>query len=312
MHLEVLCARGNDMQRKFVLLMLGGATLVQLPALTGMAQQLVASKPVAGAESAPSVTVHGSSPAGDLPPLPPPPGGKSTVFGGAIRKVDPVRDQLTLGIYGEKPLKILFDERTQVYRDGRRVPLRELGLCDHASVQTTLDGASVFALSIHILSQSPQGDYQGRVLSYRPDSGELTLEASTIGEPLKLHVSQTTSIARQGQSAFASTPSGLSDLARGSLISVQFQSNRDGRGEATHIAVLAVPGAAFSFSGDISALDLKAGYLDLFDPQSDRSYRIYFDPAHAPAVSDLHSGAHLNVSVNYDGTRYVANAIATK
>ena len=36
-------------------------------------------------------------------------------------------------------MKILFDERTQVYRDGVRIPLRDLRPEDHASVQTILE-----------------------------------------------------------------------------------------------------------------------------------------------------------------------------
>src|ERR1039458_5077970 len=50
--------------------------------------------------------------------LPPTPRGKSTVIGGAIRGVDRVRDQFTLNVFGGRTLKVLFDERTQIYRDG--------------------------------------------------------------------------------------------------------------------------------------------------------------------------------------------------
>ena len=53
-----------------------------------------------------------------LPALPPAPRGKSTIIGGEIRRVDPVRDELTLRVFGQHPVKILFDDRTQVYLDG--------------------------------------------------------------------------------------------------------------------------------------------------------------------------------------------------
>jgi len=116
------------------------------------------------------VSVVGTKPAAEpdkdsvsLPPLPP---GKTTILGGEIRNFDPVRDQFSLRIYGQRPMKILFDERTQVYRDGVRIPVRDLGFEDHASVQTTLDGASVFAVSIHILAGSQEGECEGRVLKY--------------------------------------------------------------------------------------------------------------------------------------------------
>jgi hypothetical protein len=91
---------------------------------------------------------------------------KSTVIGGAIQNIDPVRDQFTLKVFGGKPMKILFDERTQVYRDGKKTPLRELRPDDHASVETVLDGTKVFALSVHMLSQLPEGERQGQVIDY--------------------------------------------------------------------------------------------------------------------------------------------------
>ena len=74
----------------------------------------------AGTQSAPEPE------SGNLPTLPPIPPGKSTVIGGAIHDVDPVRDQFMLKVFGGKSMKILFDERTQVYRDGKKTPLRDL------------------------------------------------------------------------------------------------------------------------------------------------------------------------------------------
>ena len=93
-----------------------------------------------------------------------------------IRTVDPVRDQLILSVYGTKPMKILYDERTQVYRDGVKTSLSDLRAKDHASVQTVLDGTKIFAVSIHMLSQAPQGECQGQVLSYDAGTGHIDRE----------------------------------------------------------------------------------------------------------------------------------------
>src|SRR5271169_995016 len=84
--------------------------------------------------------------------LPPSPRGKSTVIGGAIRSLDPVRDQLTLNVFGGQTVKVLFDERTQVFVDGAKSGLHELRSGDHVSIETVLDGTTVFARSIHLLS----------------------------------------------------------------------------------------------------------------------------------------------------------------
>src|SRR5579871_689240 len=123
--------------------------------------------PLVGAQSDHSVNsnaeVEAVSPSGGMPSLPPAPGGTTTTIGGTIRNLDLVRDELSLAVYGQRPMKILFDERTQVYRDGVKVPLRDLHPEVHASVQTALDGSNVFAVSIHVLSEAPEGDCRGRV-----------------------------------------------------------------------------------------------------------------------------------------------------
>src|SRR5664279_1131714 len=87
------------------------------------------------------------------------------VLGGEIRGLDPVLDQFTLQIFGQKAIKILFDARTQAFRDGARIRISDLHLGEHASIQTVLDGTSVYAISIHMLSRTPEGECQGHVQS---------------------------------------------------------------------------------------------------------------------------------------------------
>ena len=141
---------------KFVaLVLLSGAACVHVSAAVGQTE-LAEIEPATAAASA-SV---------NLTSLPAVPKGKSTILGGEIRSVDPVRDQLTLRVFGQRPVKVLFDERTQVYRDGKRISLLNLGPVGHASVQTVLDGTNVYALSIHMLSHLPEGEYQGHVLGF--------------------------------------------------------------------------------------------------------------------------------------------------
>jgi hypothetical protein len=230
-------------------------------------------------------------------------------MGGEIRDVDPVLDRFTLRAYGQKPMKILFDERTQVFRDGKRIPLRELRSSEHASIQTTLDGAAVFALSIHILSQSTPGDYEGEVLSFNPASGELTVGVAAGGEPFKLVVSRDTTFAREGQGVFSSGPSGPSDLQKGTLVSIKFDTDNNGHGVASRIAVLATPGSRFVFSGNVTGIDMHTGVLALVDPRDNLSYQVSFDSASIPIVQSVHSGQRVRVTAEYDGTHYLAREI---
>jgi hypothetical protein len=229
--------------------------------------------------------------------------------GGEITDVDPVRDQFTLGIFGQRRVKILFDERTQVYLDGNLIPLRDLHSHDHASVQTVLDGTDVFALSIHILSRAPEGEYQGNVLNYNPETNELTVSAALSHQSLKLLVPKNTRIVREGQSASSSASYAPSDLVKGTLISVQFESDKKGRGIATQISILAAPGSAIVFSGNLSSLDLHSGLLVLIDPLDEKSYEVFVDFARFPISRDLHDGDSVRVTATFDGTRYMASAI---
>lgn len=238
--------------------------------------------------------------------LPSPPQGRSTVEGGTIRSVDPVRDQLVLGVYGAKPMKILFDARTQVYRNGVKAPLSDLRAQDHASVQTVLDGNEIFALSIHMLSQAPEGEAQGQVMTFNSGTGQLTLTAALSGQPITLHVPAGVSVVGVGQVHVSSPSAGLHDLVKGTLVSVKFESSNNGRGVARQISILATPGSSFEFTGNVVSLDLAANRLVLLDPKDDQSYSIVFDRSRFPIVRDLHVGTHMRVTTNFDGSHYVA------
>lgn len=244
-----------------------------------------------------------------LPPLPSVPDGKSTVVGGVIRNVDPVLDQMTLNVYGGgHPMKILFDERTQFYRNGVRKPLSDMRPDDHASVETILDGTDVFAVSVHTLSHAPQGECQGQVLAFDPRDGEMTVRNALSGQPIRLRVDPQTRIARMGQPSFTAAETGTSDLMRGALISVKFESDNGG-GVADDISILAVPGAAFYFSGTVTYLDMHLGVIALTDPRDGRSYQIAFNPASFPNSHELHEGSHVGVTASFDGRRYVASQL---
>lgn len=237
------------------------------------------------------------------------PSGTSTILGGSIRDVDPVLDRFTLGIVGEKPMKILFDERTQIFLDGKRIPLNQLRPSEHASVQTTLDGTSVFAISVHILSQLQQGEYQGEVVSYDPNTGDLELVSGRGGQPIRIRVTSDTKFDRTGQGSFASAQSGPADLQRGSLVSMQFNPDGKGRGSATRITLIAMPGAKFVFSGNLVALDLHAGSMMLLDPRDNHNYQIDFNPGSISSIRNIQPGQRVRISAEYDGTRYLAQDV---
>lgn len=287
------------MARLLAVAAIGAAAFTQFHVSQAEPQQTVVAQVV-------SKTEAGSS---DLSTLPPLPEGTKTVMGGVIRDVDPVRDQFNLKVFGGgKSVKILFDPRTRVFRDGKRISLSDLQAAEHASVETTLDGSNIYAVSIHMLSQAPEGQCQGQVLDFDPGSGNLTVSIALTREPIKLVVPRGTPVARKGETIFVSAHTGISDLVSGDLVSIKFKSGENGRGVATEVAILATPGSTFVFSGDISALDLHSGLLVVTDPRDNGTYQLHFDPR-LFSSENLRLGDHVRVTARFNGSQYEANEI---
>jgi len=283
----------------YAVLTLGAVIAAQLPAADSKLDK-----------SADSHTGQADTPA-TLSALPTAPKGKATVIGGVIRKVDPIRDQLLLSVYGPKTvkIKILFDERTQVFRDGVKASLRDVRPEDRAAVETVLDGTNIFALSIHMLSKAPLGECQGQILSYNPSTGELSLSDSLSSKAINLVVPAGTPINHVGQNASSEGEHETSGLVRGALVSVKFESDTNGHGIAHQIEVLAAPGSPFDFEGTITHIDQHSGILAVMTSDADSSYKISFDPARFPETRNLHEGAKVRIAAVFDGTRYVASKI---
>jgi hypothetical protein len=287
------------MDRSFTVLILGGALAALLLAVGAKSEQ----------SPTPQLAMDTERASVNAPPLPAAPQGKSTIIGGSIQKLDTVRDRFQLKAFGQRPMTVLFDERTKVYLDGKKIPLRDLRSDSVASIQTVLDGTNVFAIGIHMLSRAPEGEYQGQVLRYSADTGELTVSAVSSRDPVKLVVPMNTPITRVGQGDLPSHP-GSSDLARGTLISLTFEPNKEGQGVVSRIEILATPGSAFVFSGSLSSVDMHTGQLILIDPRDERRYQIVFDPSKLPESQALHEGDNVRVAATFDGSRYVARSIA--
>jgi hypothetical protein len=270
-----------------------------------------AQEPAAGAKPGPPNQAAAGQ-EGAQPNLMTLPSGKITVMGGTVDRVDLINDQFTLKIFGAKPVKILFDERTRIYRDGKKTTVAELRPNSRASVETMLDGTTVFARAIHMLSKAPQGETQGQVVSFDPTSRLLTVAEVLSREPIKLMVPAGTTFVRQGQAASASGTAGAGDLVKGTLIAATFTADNKGQGVASKIAILATPGSQITFAGDVTYLSLRAKEMAVLDAEDQQSYKLSFDPAKFPEARDLHEGSHVKVTAEFDGTRYVARSITLR
>ncbi len=243
-----------------------------------------------------------------LPPaltgVPPLPGGKVTLLGGTIQKVDHIRDRLILQIFGGGRTAVLFDERTRVFLDGKSATLDDLKAGERTYVDTTLDGTQIFARNIRIAVQGPTGQSSGQIVDFRPGSGELIVRDAISPEPVKMRLASNAVILQGDRTA------GPADLRQGALVTLSFT---PGNGEAPivrQISILALPGAAFIFSGRIEHLDLRRGLLVVVDPRDNKSYEVYFDPTARHLARDLRLGADVTVQATFDGRRYQSREIA--
>ena len=243
--------------------------------------------------------------------LPPPPSRDTTVMGGSISHVNPVSDRFTLNVFGGSPVSILYDPRTRIYRNGKRVSTLHLGPTDHASVETALDGAKIYAVSIHILATLPQGETRGEVVRYNRRSGALELTAAISHRDISLRVPAHTPVSGVGQQNLTASAATPSALQRGTLVDVTFRGgSSDGQGTVTSIRVLATPGSSFVFTGAVQFIDISTGRMVIVDSQNHRSYQVWFDPSVFTIARRLHTHSDVRVTAQFDGSRYVASAIS--
>jgi len=237
-----------------------------------------------------------------IPDLPPVPAGKATLVGGTIEKLDRVRDQITLSIFGGGRERILFDPRTRIYNGGKEASASDLREGQRIYIDTMLDGKMVFARSIRLRTAAAIAESQGVVVRYRADRGELTLRDTLSPRSLRVRVTSSTRLMSGEQTVPVST------IREGSLVAVQFTPEGSGREVAREIRILARPGVNYTFSGQVVHLDLRTGLVVLNSSTDHRTYEIYLRSSSAPD-DNLHIGSNVTVIANLEDSRYVARDV---
>jgi hypothetical protein len=287
--------------RLLILTLLAGTTCAQTGSSAFSTDLRVSSAP----EVQPTSSV-GTSTGGEtkgLPDLLPQPKGKATLIGGTIFKVDHVRDQMTLNLFGGGKTRILFDARTHVYRDGTAASVEDLQNGARVYVDTVLAGVDILAQNIRVRTQDATGQGSGQVASYDARSGFLLLNDAVSPRQLKLRLSPATVVSREGQAASAD------DLRAGTLVSVTFATDGSGQPVARTVSILAAPGSTFVFVGRVTHLDLHLGLLVVVDPRDQKQYEVVFDPNVTGVTDNLREGATVEAVTRFDGTHYMASAI---
>jgi hypothetical protein len=296
-----------------LLLILGGLVYAQAPAdstasasssmVSDSASAIKGVQPAASNPSAEADSDIVADPATLLPAFPAAPRAKATLIGGTVERLDRVRDQVTVRVFGGGRMNILFDPRTHVYRGEAEATIADLHDGERVSIDTILDGSTVFARNIRLKATQALGESQGVVLQYRADRGELTVRDVISPAPVRVRLDSTTRCLQNGHAVPVST------LIAGSLIAIQFDYQGNGGPRvAREVSILALPGTEYTFAGQVTHLDLRTGLL-VIDSSTDRkSYEVYLDPSAAPD-ENLHVGAAVTVVTAFDGSRYLARSL---
>ena len=254
-------------------------------------------QPVAEASDA---TVDPASLLPDLPKLPP---AKASLIGGTIGRLDRVRDQITVQVFGGGKMKISFDPRTRVYHDHAKASLADLREGDRVYIDTILDGSTVFARAIRLKTSAAAGESQGIVASYRADKGELQIRDALSPSTVKIRVTPQTQIVVGDHSGSAGR------LAPGTMVAIKFGPRQNGDEVAREISVLASPGQTFTFVGQVTAIDLRLGLLALTSSVDHKTYEIYLDPSVSGVDDNLRPSADVTVLTRFQNNRYEARSV---
>jgi len=276
----------------FVLALLVGAAAAQ------------STEPTAPQPAAPEAVENQAADAPDpLLDVPPLPKGKITLVGGRVKKVDHIRNRMELAPFGGGKLKVRFDERTRIFRDG--VETTQLGVQrgDRVYVDTMLVDAKVFAKNIRVQTQAQAADAKGQLLSFDRKRGVITMRDQLSALPVSFVLGADSTIKRGDNDVPAA------ELEPGALIAVRFARQDRERPVARVITVYAIPGNTFQFAGRVTHLDLRTGLLALENRTDNKIYDLHFDSATVGRTAELRVGAEVTAVARFAGQNYVATDI---
>ena len=247
-----------------------------------------------------ALATDGHDPILDPPPFP---SGNTTLVGGTIRDVDRIRNRMVVHVFGGGRWIVNFDERTHIFRNGAETTQLALKKGERVYVDTMLDqnNHDIFARNIRVGVAAPPADASGQIISIDTAHGEIRLRDNINSEPVHFGVDDQTRINN------GNTPIGLKDIKPGALVHVKFSSEGGYRGIAREVSIIAMPGAAFTFTGNVTYLDLHRGLLAIKNIDG-KTYDIHFSPQTRDAAN-LAVGTPVKVVAVFEGTQYTAQSL---
>ena len=229
---------------------------------------------------------------------------KLSLIGGTVKEIDPIRNRMTVDIYGGKQMKLIFDDRTKVTRNGADVNPLIIRKGDRVYLDTQLaSGNKIFAKQIQIVTKFEAADLNGQIVNFDPKTRTSELRDQLSAAPFRFTVDQDAAITANGGKAATQA-----DLQPGALVMAHFNNGQGGRGTIRDINIIAAPGAEFTLYGRVNHLDLRSGVLAVQNKADDKAYEVKFSPAQFK-VDDLAIGSEVAVTAKFNGQDYVAQSL---
>ena len=249
-----------------------------------------------------------NSPGDPLLDVPPVPKGKTTLVGGNVTKIDTIRNRMQVQPFGDKnSMKVSFDERTRVFRDGRETTQASIHKGDRVYLDTMLDGPRVFARNIRVVNlNAPSFDTTGQIVGYEANRSRMDVVDQVTHSSFSFTLSPQTVIKlRDGRAGTAA------DLRPQALVAVHFAPGGERRGTAREVEVLALPGDNFIFAGKLTFVDLRGSLIALENESDSKIYDLNFDP-HMAERERLRVGTDVTVTATFTGKGYQAEKIEVR
>ena len=264
--------------------------------------QTISQPPTAAHEQANSEPKEGASSYDTLLDLPPLADGASTLIGGTVSKIDPIKDRLELRYFGGGKINISFDPRTKVLSNGSPGTAKDIHPGNQVYVVTMLKDGQVFARSIRVQTARSEGDARGQVVAVDSGRGILWLREEVAPEIFRFRLSPQTRV------TIAARIARPSDVLPGALVSIKFAGGSLDT-SADEIRVLANPGESFTFVGEITYLDVHVRRMAIANRSDNQNYDITLDKIDEGRLRVMKIGSHAVLTAIFNGKDYEAQAV---
>jgi hypothetical protein len=238
------------------------------------------------------------------PNLSPPPVSTSKValIGGTVKAIDPIRNRMTVKVFGGGDMKVQFDGRSRVSSNGQEILPTKIRKGDRVYLDTQNIHGSLFARQVQVNNNTIPADVKGQITEFEPRSGRMRVFDRVSASEVKLTVTPQTEI------RLRDAASDRRRLAPGAYISARFEPARGQANIAKQIQVIVAPGETFQFVGSVTNLDLRAGYLAIENRSDGTIYELRATPDEL-RQNGIAIGADVNVRAEFDGADYVVRSL---